>query len=87
VIPKAVKHPIARPVAPVAITVSQDAVLAQLEYVGNAPTLVQGAVQINFRLPQIIRRDPFGPVNFVSITLRTPWSGGRGAGAAAIFVR
>jgi len=80
-------QPIAKPVAPVAITVSQDAVLAQLEYVGNAPTLVQGAVQINFRLPQIIRRDPFGPVSFVSITLRTSWSGGRGAGAAAIFVR
>jgi uncharacterized protein (TIGR03437 family) len=37
-------QPIARPVAPVAITVSQDAALAQIEYVGNAPTLVQGAV-------------------------------------------
>ncbi len=50
------RHPttLSRPVTPIAAFVNGDE--AQVEYAGNAPILVAGAVQINVRLPDPLRR-------------------------------
>ncbi len=50
------RHPttLSRPVTPIAAFVNGDE--AQVEYAGNAPILVAGAVQINVRLPGPLRR-------------------------------
>ncbi len=50
------RHPttLSRPVTPIAAFVNGDE--AQVEYAGNAPMLVAGALQINVRLPDPLRR-------------------------------
>jgi len=74
-----------QPVSRVTVSVGDYGQLAEVVYVGNAPTLVQGVVQINLQLPDPIRRLPFSDPNSVTIfvsagTSRTPIS-------TTIFVR
>jgi uncharacterized protein (TIGR03437 family) len=49
--------PVNTPVLPIQVLVNQQQ--ADILYIGNAPTLVQGVVQINLRLPNPIPM-PFG---------------------------
>jgi len=60
--------PLNQPVAPITAAVNSED--AQVEYAGNTPTLVEGAVQVNVRLPNLLRRTfPFDNPNTASIRI------------------
>ncbi|MCC6368782.1 MAG: hypothetical protein IT165_35110 [Bryobacterales bacterium] len=66
--------PVSRPIAPFPIqlySTSAGAFSPNIEYLGNAPELVQGMIQVNLRLPQIA--PPDGVVTVLSANTGTIW--------------